>query len=394
MRVLIFLLLLALPTYAFSQEKNSYEMAVEAFDDENWESSIRYLNSWIRDNTGDAEAYLLRGQSYQQLEDLVKANTDFSIAINLRPEHAESYFIRGRVRYQMELYESSIEDFASFLKLPKGETNQIIFRKSPGDKGVSQIITAQNENPAEAFYHMGLCSFELEYYETAAYYHDRAIENDPGNPNYHSEKGRALGRIGENDLAIESFEMALNLDPDNQLARQGLREVNNGGSADFLADLDRTVEENYANSQTFKQRGFYRMNHANLEGAIEDFTEALRLDSGDPEAWFYRGRAFSSLENYKSAEDDLSKSIEIDSQNLEAYLARGQVRYKQSRLNEAMADFIMVITLDPTLATGYFHKGITHHRLKQMDLACQNLQKADELGMEQASNIIKKICGN
>jgi len=394
MRILFLFIFFLFTSSIFAQDKNSYEQAVEAFDEENWESAISNLSGWIRDHTGDADAYLLRGQAYQQMGDLVKANTDFSIAINLRPEHAESYFIRGRTRYQMELYESSIEDFASFLRLPKGETNQIIFRKSPGESGVSQIMTAQNENPAEAYYHMGLCSFELEYYETAAYYHNLAIENDPRNPNYHSEKGRALGRIGENDLAIEAFEKALEIDPANQLATQGLREVNNGGSEEFLAELDKTVEENYANAQTYKQRGFYRMNHDNIQGAIEDFTDALRLDSGDPETWYYRGRAFSSLENYKSAEEDFSRSLEIDGQNFETYLARGQTRYKKGLLNEAMADFIMVVTLDPSLATGYFHMGITHHRLKQMDLACQNLQKAEEMGMNETSDIIEKICNN
>ncbi|MHA7130365.1 tetratricopeptide repeat protein [Algoriphagus namhaensis] len=372
--------------------RNNFELGLEAFDQEKWEESITYLDQWIAEHTGDAKAYLLRGQSYEQEGDFLKANTDYSICINLEPEFAEAYFNRGRSRYLLKQYENALEDFFRYLELPKGETSQIIYRKSPGNSGYSEITTAQTENPAQAYYHLGLCSIELEEFEGAVLYFDMAIESQPSDPNFYAEKGRALGRIGENDLAIAAFEKALALSPDHPVATQGIYQVKNGGSLELLEDLNETIAEDFANSQTYKQRGFYKMNHEDLPGALRDFEKALSLDDSDPESYYYKAKAHYALEQYEQAEDALSKALSIDPQNEEYYLSRGQTRYKRNQLKAALADFVMVVNLDPGYASGYFHKGITLHRLKDIKQACLELKKAEELGMEQATEILEKIC--
>lgn len=390
--LLITLFLSVSLTQAQESRMNDLEKGMSTFNQEKWGDALEYFNLWIEDHTGDAKAYVLRGQTQEQLGDNLKANTDFSIAINLEPAYAEAFFARGRSRYLLEQYENAMQDFLNYLELPKGETNQIIFRKSPGNSGFSEIFTAQTENPAQAYYHLGLCSMGLEEFESAVLYFDMAIESQPSDPDYFSEKGRALGRIGENDLAILAFEWALALDENNLSAKQGLNQVKNGGSEELLEDLNRTIEENYANSQTFKQRGFYKLNHEDPEGALTDFNSALDLDDSDPETYYYRGRAHSTLENFEDAEQDFTKSISIDPQNLDYFLSRGQARYRSKKLKEALADFTIVVSLDPESATGYFHKGITYHRLGNINQACKELVKADELGMIQAMEVMEKIC--
>lgn len=379
-------------TLAQRAEENGLQRGMDAFDAGQWQDALRLFDLWIQEHTGDSKAYLLRGQTQEQLGDELKANADYSIAVNLNPEFAEAYFARGRSRYLLEQYENATEDFLRYLELPKGETSQIIFRKSPGDSGFSQIHTDQAENPAQAYYHLGLCAAALEEFEGAVIYFEMALEANPRDASVYVEKGRALGRMGENDLAIQAYEEALTLDPSNSAANLGLNQVLNGGSEALLEDLNETVSENFANSQTFKQRGFYRMSHDDPEGALEDFDAALALDDGDPESYFYRGRTYASMDRLDKAEADFSKAISIDPQNTDYYLSRGQSRYRGSKLKAALADFTLIVSLDPESATGYFHKGITFHRLGDLGQACSNLAQAKTLGMIQAEEVMEKIC--
>ena len=317
---------------------------------------------------------------------------DFSILISLHSEFAEAYFARGRIRYQLSQYEAAIKDFQDFLVIPPGETNRITYRQGPGDQGVSQVITAQSENPSQAFYHMGLCSFELELYDAAVDYFDFALEYEPGNPDFHAEKGRSYLRIGENMLAISAFENALLIYPDHLPAKQGLAEVKEGGDLILLQQLNQVIADANANAQTYKQRGFYRMNHGDSLGAIEDFTAAIALDEFDTESFYYRGKIYTAKKDWNKAEHDFSAALALEDQNEGYLLARGQARYLGGALAGALADFTQVIAIDPGNPTGFYHRGITLQRMKRLTEACPDLFKATTLGMAQAKVVWEKIC--
>lgn len=369
-----------------------FDEAYDAFNRQEWEKAIVLFDSWIATNPRDVDGYWLRGQAYEQIQNYEEALVNFSSLLSLDPENAEAYFARGRVRYLLKQYQSGIEDFESFLVFPPGETTRIIYRKGAADQGFSQVMTAQSENPAEAYYHMGLCSFELGEYDLALSYFDLAIEYDRSNPDYYAEKGRSFARIGDNMLAITYYEEALALNPNHLPAKQGLVQVKNGGDEELISQLDEVISDSTANSQTFKQRGFYRMNHGDSTGAIEDFGKAIQLDSMDTESYYYRGKIYAAKKNWKQAERDYSKAISFENINSGYYLARGQARYLSGKLEEALADFTLTVANDPENPTGYYHRGITFQRMRRIEEACPELLRAGELGMKEALDVWKKVC--
>lgn len=368
--------------------------AIEAFDKQQWQQAEMLLTNWISTHPRDLEAYWMRGQAFERLSNLDRALADFSSLLSINPEFAEAYFARGRVRFLLKQYEPAIKDFQDFLVTPPGETTRIIYRQGAGDQGVSQIMTAQSENPAQAYYHLGLCSFELGEFDLAVDYFESALENDPTNPDYYSEKGRAYIRIGENMLAISSFEAALEINPGHLPAKQGLAQVKEGGDLALLEQLDQVIADSIANGQTYKQRGFYRMNHGDSLGAIEDFTAAIGLDEFDTESYYYRGKIYTGKKSWKLAERDFSDALLLEDSNGAYYLGRGQARYLAGDLDAALADFIQLIANDPENPAGYYHQGITLQRLKRIEEACSALLKASELGMIQAKSVWEKVCNS
>jgi tetratricopeptide (TPR) repeat protein len=373
-------------------KRELFQTATFAFDSQDWENAERLLNTWITTNPRDAEAYWLRGQTFERLGNLDRALADFSILLTIDSEYAEAYFARGRVRYQLKQYESAMKDFQDFLVTPPGQTTRIIYRQGAGDLGVSQVMTAQSGNPAQAYYHLGLCSFELGEYDFAVDYFDLALESEPENPDYYAEKGRSYLRVGENMLAIESFEEALSINPSHLPAKQGLAQVKEGGDLLLLEQLDQVIGDSIANSQTYKQRGFYRMNHGDSTGAIADFSAAIDLDEFDTESFYYRGKIYFGKKDWKKAEYDFSAALELEEQNEGYLLARGQSRYLAGSLDGALADFTLLIAIEPSNPSGFYHRGITLQRMKRLSEACPDLLKASELGMEQAKAIWGKIC--
>jgi tetratricopeptide (TPR) repeat protein len=391
------LLLAGINSTLLAQEEETpsrelFQTATFAFDSQDWENAKRLLSTWITTNPRDAEGYWLRGQTFEHLGNLDRALADFSILLTIDSEYAEAYFARGRIRYQLNQYESAMKDFQDFLVTPPGQTTRIIYRQSAGDLGVSQVITAQSGNPAQAYYHLGLCNFELGEYDFALDYFDLALQAEPENPDYYAEKGRSYLRVGENMLAIESFEEALSINPSHLPARQGLAQVKEGGDLLLLEQLDQAIADSIANSQTYKQRGFYRMNHGDSIGAIADFSAAIDLDEFDTESFYYRGKIYFGKKNWKKAEYDFSAALELEEQNEGYLLARGQSRYLAGSLDGALADFTLLIAIEPSNPSGFYHRGITLQRMRRLSEACPDLLKASELGMEQAIVIWGKIC--
>ncbi|GMQ25638.1 hypothetical protein Aoki45_23200 [Algoriphagus sp. oki45] len=377
---------------AIAQQPSPLDVGIFAFENEEWEKASKAFAEWLRTNPNDSQAFWFKAQAEEYGGNWEAALTDYSSLLILEPENAEAYFARGRVRYQLKQYNEALDDFEDFLLNPTGETNRILFKIAPGDQGVSEVTTAQSFTPDLAYFHMGLCAIELKNYELALSYLDLAIEENPRKADYYAEQGRALSRLGENMAAIDSYQKALDLDPNHKIARQGLAATQNGGDSVLIEELNELITNGSANYQTYKQRGFYRMNHQDMEGALSDFSESIKMNAEDPESYFYRAWTYKNLKKFDQAEEDYSAAIALEPQNPSYFLARGQARYQNGKAEEALADFTLASSLDPEDPNLHYHKGIALHRLGKTKEACQEWKIAANGDLAPALDAIKKVC--
>ncbi len=88
-----------------------YQEALQSFEDDKFELSIKYLEKNIVFSPKSSESYILLGKSYSALENNDKAEKYFKIAYTLIPENVELNYLLGEVSYNLGL----IEEYAEYL---------------------------------------------------------------------------------------------------------------------------------------------------------------------------------------------------------------------------------------------------------------------------------------
>jgi tetratricopeptide (TPR) repeat protein len=153
-------------------------------------------------------------------------------------------------------------------------------------------------------------------------------------------------------------------------------------------DLERFSEMAY-----FVKKGSDFAKNNRHYSAIESFTEALKIDSNDDMVYFMRANSFLSLGDYKNAIDDYTQAINIKPNYSDALFNRGLAYEKISSHINALKDFnklaeMNLMTNDPSL---YYHIGINYGMTGDNASACKNIFKAQKLGYNVSSEILK-IC--
>jgi tetratricopeptide (TPR) repeat protein len=85
------------------------------------------------------------------------------------------------------------------------------------------------------------------------------------------------------------------------------------------------------------------------DSAIEDYSEAMRLNPKDAEAPFNRGLTHMKIDKHDLAARDFTEVIVLQPKNADAYVYRGIIRVYQNQEKDADADFQKAFQLDAGL---------------------------------------------
>jgi tetratricopeptide (TPR) repeat protein len=102
---------------------------------------------------------------------------------------------------------------------------------------------------------------------------------------------------------------------------------------------------------SYNERGNQRLARGELDAAISDYTEAIRLD--DQFVWAYanRGLALLRQERYAQAIPDLDQALRLDPSLVDASLHRGMAHHELGHHDQAIADYTRVLRLQPDEVT-------------------------------------------
>jgi tetratricopeptide (TPR) repeat protein len=130
------------------------------------------------------------------------------------------------------------------------------------------------------------------------------------------------------------------------------------------------------NAQKLYQQGVSRYEAGKFQEAVEDFTQAIELDSQNALAYNRRGDTFYRLGDYQKAQADSSKAILLNPQDANAYYDRGFSFYELGKYQEALADYTQAIKLDAKNPFFYYGRGLTRIKLKDNKKAIGDFSKA------------------
>jgi len=100
-------------------------------------------------------------------------------------------------------------------------------------------------------------------------------------------------------------------------------------------------------SVAYYNKGVDKINLKDDNGAIADFTKAIKIDPNYTKAYYNRGRSKHKLKDFNGAIADYNKAIKLDPNYTEAYYNRGRLKYKLRDYFGAMSDYTKAIRIDP-----------------------------------------------
>jgi len=189
-------------------------------------------------------------------------------------------------------------------------------------------------------FEQGLRLYEAGRRQEAIPYFDRALAADPQRKEAWLYRGRAYGETKNDDEAFRSYERALRIDP--------------------------------CYAEAYFQRGRTYLWERNPEQAIREFTSAIRCDSKVSKYYLHRASAhhqsftpdmLTDQVHYKAALSDYTEAIRLDPKNWNAFAARCAFDYDFLDYRAGVADCNEAIHLNPNDAGLYANRAAILHAL-------------------------------
>jgi tetratricopeptide (TPR) repeat protein len=361
----------------------------------NWVEARKSFDACLQVNHLFYDAYFSRAVVHEHLDSLNKALTDYNIYLEFRPVHSEALFGRAHVRMRLNQYDLAKQDLMKVLRVPAGATTSIFFRQDVNSGTADKMFTAHGAH-AFTYNALGLVDMKLENYNEAISYFDSALYALPNDPEILLNRGLANEKKQDTASAIADYQKALRSNPHDVAAKERLDMITHGNKivVDDSKMYDDIIAEWPFLSSGYAERAFMNFEKGNYSKALSDYNKAIELESTEPAYFINRGLIKEMLNDNTGAYNDYTAAIKLKKGSEKALLNRGNLLTKQGKLNEAVDDFSAAINHYPGYASAYFNRAVARKRLQQKDLACEDLQAAQRLGLPIDPKVWKSICGN
>lgn len=234
---------------------------------------------------------------------------------------------------------------------------------------------------------LGVISFQRGNYAAAIEEIDAALKINSGIADAHFNRGNVLKKLKRLDEALESYDRAAELRPDDPLILNSrgsvLRELNQ--FADALDDFDAAIGLKPDFTEAFNNRGNTLKDLERHTEALADYDKAIALKPDNADAYNNRGNLHKDLEQFEQALADYDKAIALKPDYAEAIYNRGTTLFELRRLDEALADFDRAIALKPDYSGSLYNRATTLMSLGRIDDALRELAKVIALEPDHAN---------
>jgi tetratricopeptide (TPR) repeat protein len=266
----------------------------------NWQGAINLASAAIANFSDAFSLYSLQAYAYLCTFDNNKAEKSYRLAIEKGAKDFETYCNYGVTLNRLKKYAPALDIFSKALAVRKGDMGARLGLIS-ALRGVGSPVEAREE----------LRRLVLEF---------------PDQPAPLNARGEFYRSESEYPRALVDFTQAIALKGD--------------------------VAEYYIN------RGDVRLRLADVNGAEEDFQEAIKLEAGNPVAQFFLGYSLLLSEKYKEALPCFDRALEHTPNYYRALVFRGLTKTKLGDYSGALGDCGTALELDAKKRYGYLATAI------------------------------------
>jgi tetratricopeptide (TPR) repeat protein len=358
-----------------------YDQALQSYNSRQFEAAVRLLDQAINLNPQFAEAYVLRGLAREKTGWQEGAIADYDLAIQLLPNgesKATTYYNRGLAYSNLKQVQAAIDDFTAAIQL----------KPTYPDAYYQRGVIRSENNDAQA----GLDDF------------NKAIQQNSNFLRAYAQRGLTLGGyLGDIQAATRDLLAASRLDPQNNAEafwNRGAARLELGDLRGAESDFSQAIQRNSSYLRPYYSRARVRYLQGNLEGSKTDLQTAIELDAKQgstdlflgtilAELAFSEGQAENNSDLAQQALQVLNVTIDQHPDKALAYASRGNI-YALSDPQRAVADFDRAIELEPNFAAAYFARSKTYVDQQNVQGAIADLDQAIQLSPNYADAYLNR----
>ena len=347
---ILLLLSCALPNKGVAQYNRNYFywMGQQSMVNNDYREAIDILNVLLRHDERDFDAYFLRGIAKYNMDDLLGADSDFSLAIELNPVFTGAYYYRAITRTRLGNYDDALGDYQQAIELRPDLPDPYYSR------GVARLLNQQFEDAISdfdlyirfdkrhtgAYINRGLSYLYLGDTLRAYDNYDLAIHTNREDPEGYNRRGSLLMEQRRYGEALDDFDMAVTCDSTYIPALFNRALVHDYLDRPMLsiADFDRVIALDPSSSLGYFNRAMVRSEIGDLNRALEDLDVVAQHLPDNVLVYYNRAVIHTRLGSVDSAIDDYTRAIELYPDFANAYLNRGYLRRSQHDLKGALED--------------------------------------------------------
>jgi len=328
-------------TDTIPEYQKKFTKAVKLIDSAKYEAALPILKDAIREKKDYWQAYNKMAYCKIKLKDYKGAEKDLKKAELIMPINFETTKLNGINYYLNNKFNESKGAIDTALEIAKDEKIEDL----------------------ELFYYRALLMYKGKSYKTAL----DALESVTYiNPNYID----AIVLKGEIRFVNKEYNYAI-------------KELN---------DAIKKMPLEKPDYKAYKLRAKARFEAGDFKGAVTDWNVYIDGNPGEEESLISRAAAKINIKDNTGAIVDLDEAIKLNGKNAVSYCYRGVAKSENKVFQEALKDYDMAIKIKFDYAGAYFNRAATKMAIKDKYGACEDLNKADGLGSEQAGRIIDKYC--
>jgi len=278
---------------------------------EDYQGALLDCNAAIERNPFSPGCYYARGYIYRQLNELGKAEADYTEALRFSPENRTYMLLRADTRAEMKRYDEALDDIEHMLRREPQAASVW------SEKGRICILKNDTLSALEAF--------------------TRATEYDKTNPAVWSALGVTSLMLNREDDAYVQLTQAINLGSKwaGDYINRGLIHYHRHNYRGALSDYDQAVKLAPKEAESYYNRGVMRQEVGDYNRALADFNKAIDLEPERVEMRYQRGLVLMQLKQWREVEKDMNALIERYPYFLPAYYLAAQAKIQQG--NQAAA---------------------------------------------------------
>ena len=147
-------------------------------------------------------------------------------------------------------------------------------------------------------------------------------------------------------------------------------------STTYSAAIPKTARDFYA-------RGAIRAQAKEYRQAIEDYTQAIKLDSQFIDAYLKRCEMRYKLSDYQGVLNDCYEVFNIDPTVAKAHYYQGRARYSLGYIQPAIDSYNLAIAKDKKYPQAYYYRGVAYRDLNAIASAVEDFNRAARLFRQQ-----------